>query len=96
MLNILLISFLSNLKFMFCICVIIVFTSRLVSIWSGVMELFLMFKGGSRSGGRTRHAPPPKIGKNMIFWHKIVIFHTKYPKNFRASLRNWKEYEFLA
>jgi hypothetical protein len=21
---------------------------------------------------------PPKIGKNMIFWRKIVIFHTKY------------------
>ena len=25
-------------------------------------------------------APPPKIGKNKIFWRKIVIFHTKYPK----------------
>ena len=24
--------------------------------------------------------PPPKIGKNMIFWRKIVIFHTKYPQ----------------
>ena len=22
----------------------------------------------------------------MIFWRKIVIFHTKYPKNVRASL----------
>ena len=32
--------------------------------------------------------PPPKIGKNMIFWCKIVIFHTKYPKNVRASLRS--------
>jgi hypothetical protein len=31
---------------------------------------------------------PPKIGKNKIFWCKIVIFHTKYPKNFRASLRS--------
>jgi hypothetical protein len=29
-----------------------------------------------------RAPPPPKIGKNKIFWHKIVIFHTKYPKNF--------------
>ena len=29
---------------------------------------------------------PPKIGKNMIFLRKIVIFHTKYPKNFRPSL----------
>ena len=35
----------------------------------------------------------PKTGKNMIFWHKIVIFHTN---NFRASLRNWKIYDFLA
>jgi hypothetical protein len=26
--------------------------------------------------------------KNMIFWRKIVIFHTKYPKIFRASLRS--------
>jgi hypothetical protein len=33
---------------------------------------------------------PPKIGKNMIFWRKIVIFHTRYLNNFRASLRNWK------
>jgi hypothetical protein len=37
-------------------------------------------------GGRIRRAPP-KIGKNMIFWRKLVIFHTKYPKNFRAYLR---------
>jgi hypothetical protein len=22
-----------------------------------------------------RAPPPPKIGKNMIFWRKIVIFH---------------------
>jgi hypothetical protein len=22
--------------------------------------------------------PPPKIGKNMIFWRKIVIFQTNY------------------
>jgi hypothetical protein len=31
---------------------------------------------------------PPKIGENMIFWRKIVIFHTKYPKYFRTSLRS--------
>jgi hypothetical protein len=24
----------------------------------------------------------------MIFWRKIVIFHTKYPNNVRASLRS--------
>ena len=33
-------------------------------------------KGGA-SGAR-----PPKIGKNMIFLPKILIFHTKYPQNF--------------
>jgi hypothetical protein len=33
-------------------------------------------------------APPSAIGKNMIFWRKIVIFHTKYPNKFRASLRS--------
>jgi hypothetical protein len=31
---------------------------------------------------------PPKIGKNMIFWCKIMIFHTKYPTKFRTSLRS--------
>jgi hypothetical protein len=40
--------------------------------------------GGGGGGG----GAPPKIGKNMIFWGKIVIFHTKYPKYFRASLRS--------
>jgi hypothetical protein len=29
-----------------------------------------------------------KIWKNKIFWHKIVIFHTKYPNIFRATLRS--------
>ena len=38
--------------------------------------------------GHPAPPPPPKIVKNMIFWRKIVIFHTKYPKNFRASLRS--------
>ena len=37
--------------------------------------------------GRTQR-PPPKIGNNMIFWRKIVIFHMKYLKNFRVSLRS--------
>ena len=40
------------------------------------------------TGATLLQLPPPKIGKNMIFWHKIVIFHTKYPKNVRASLRS--------
>jgi hypothetical protein len=47
--------------------------------------------GGGAPGTRntpTIFAPPSVIGKNMIFWRKIVIFHTKYPKNFRSSLRS--------
>jgi hypothetical protein len=51
---------------------------------------------GRIQGGGAPGAPPPKIGKNMNFWRKIVIFHTNYPKNFRAPLRNWKKYDFLA
>jgi hypothetical protein len=31
-------------------------------------------------------ALPPKIGKDMIVLRKMVIFHTKYPKNVRACL----------
>jgi hypothetical protein len=38
---------------------------------------------------------PPQIEKKKIFWRKIVIFHTKYPKNFRASLRNWRKKFFF-
>ena len=44
-------------------------------------------RGGGDGAPGTR--PPPKIEKNMIFWRKIVIFHMKYPKNFRTSLRNF-------
>ena len=52
--------------------------------------------GGGGGGGGASGMPPPKIGKNMIFWHKIVIYHMIYPKTFCASLRNWKKYDFLA
>jgi hypothetical protein len=42
---------------------------------------------GADPGGGTHPArAPPKIGKNMIFWRKIVISHTKYPKNVRARV----------
>jgi hypothetical protein len=51
---------------------------------------------GGRGGGAHPARAPPKIRKNMIFWRKMVIFHTKYPNNFRASLRSWKKYDFLA
>ena len=44
--------------------------------------------GGGGGGGRASGALPPKIGKDMIFLRKMVIFHTKYPNNFRTSLRS--------
>ena len=49
-----------------------------------------LYAGADSGGGG------PKIGKNMIFWRKIVIFHTKNLKNVRVSLRNRKKYDFLA
>jgi hypothetical protein len=52
-----------------------------------IMMALLHIRGGYK-GGRTRRALPLKLENNMIFWRKIVIFHTKYPKNFRASLRS--------
>jgi hypothetical protein len=48
------------------------------------MEIFWEMGGEGAPGA----SPYPKIGKNMIFWGKIVIFHTKYPKHFRTSLRS--------
>jgi hypothetical protein len=32
--------------------------------------------------------PGGALEKDMIFWRKIVIFHTKYPNMFRVSLRS--------
>jgi hypothetical protein len=53
------------------------------SLWAGI---------SLPTGGCTHPAlTPPKIGKNLFFWRKIMTFHTKYPKHFRASLRNWKK-----
>ena len=34
----------------------------------------------------SRGGSPLKLEKCDFFWGKIVIFHTKYPKNVRASL----------
>ena len=39
--------------------------------------------GADPGGGGAPPAPPLKSEKNMIVLRKIVIFHTKYPNNFR-------------
>ena len=44
--------------------------------------------GADPEGGAHLARDPAIIGKNMIFWRKSVIFHTKYPQNFRVSLRS--------
>ena len=51
------------------------------------IQLICMYTRGGFRGAHPACALP-KIVKNMIFWCKIVIFNTKYPKNFRASLRS--------
>jgi hypothetical protein len=60
------------------------------------MTMFRVAAWADPGGGAHPARAPPKIGKNLIFWRKIVIFHTIYPQNFRASLRNWEKYDFLA
>ena len=71
------------------------FQTVLADFWKGsqgrIQEKIGFF--GVKSWFFTRNtptisAPPSAIGKNMIFWRKIVIFHTKYPNNFRASFRS--------
>ena len=54
------------------------------------------FTGADPGGGAPTARAPLKLEKYDFFWRKIVIFHTKYPKLFRASLRNLKKYDFLA
>ena len=52
-------------------------------------EIFRITHAGADSRGEAHPARAPhKIGKNMIFLRKFVIFHPKYPQNFRASLRS--------
>ena len=46
------------------------------------------YQGRVQGGRGAPGARPPKIGENKIFLRKIVIFHTQYPKNFRAYLRS--------
>jgi hypothetical protein len=50
----------------------------------------------ARGSALKKIAPSGERREILIYWRKIVIFHTKYPNNFRASLRNWKKYDLLA
>ena len=68
------------------------FYERHTYIFYGEYNINVDIRGGSRA---RRGAPPLKLEKIRFFWRKIVIFHTKYPKNFRASLRNWKKIWFF-
>jgi hypothetical protein len=43
---------------------------------------------GYIQGAHPALAPPPQNWKKYDFLAKIVIYHTKYPKDFRASLRS--------
>ena len=58
-------------------------------LYKWFMFVFEAMHSGTDSGGGAHPArAPAKIGKNMIFWRKIVIFHMKNPKIFRASLHS--------
>jgi hypothetical protein len=60
-----------------------------------VNYIYVCLQGRIQGGEAHPARAPPKFGKNKIFWRKIVIFHTKYPNNFRASLRKWKKIVFF-
>jgi hypothetical protein len=64
------------------------FIMFLIATLLSAYTLALSDPGADSGGGGPGAPPPPKIGKNMIFWRKIVIIHTKYPKSFHASLRS--------
>ena len=64
----------------------VVVLGEMLWLLRGVVHVVVL---GEMQGRIQSGAHPSKIGKNMIFWRNIVIFHTKYPTNFRASLRNW-------
>jgi hypothetical protein len=57
-------------------------------------KAYIQYRGGSRGGHPAR--APPKIEKNMICLRKIVIFHTKYPKNFPRPPKIGKNMIFFA
>ena len=50
-----------------------------------------LLAGADPGGGAPSVAPPPKIGKNVIFWGgKIVIFFLSAPSpNLKSWIRPW-------
>jgi hypothetical protein len=52
------------------------------------INCIMIIAGADPGGAHPGRAPPLKLEKIWFFWRKIVIFHTNYPKNFRASLRS--------
>jgi hypothetical protein len=56
------------------------------SVKSKIIKWVFVVSPLSTHQDQGRIPPPSAIEKNMIFWRKIMIFHTKYPKNIRASL----------
>jgi hypothetical protein len=68
--------------------------NKLATIGFGNKSVSLKSAADPEGGAPAR--APPKFENNMICLRKIVIFHTKYHTNFRASLRNWKKYDFFA
>jgi hypothetical protein len=52
-------------------------------------------QGRIQGGGAHPARSPPKIGKNMIFWRKIVIFLHEIPQKFSRLPRQLKKYDFL-
>jgi hypothetical protein len=59
------------------------------------MVRYCLYVDQGRIQGGGAPSAPLKIGNNYDFFGlKIVIFHTKYLKNFRASHGNRKKYDF--
>jgi hypothetical protein len=56
-----------------------IFNNILAILWKSVV--WMEKSGVTGDIHQTVVTTPPKIGKNMIFWRKIVIFQTNYPKN---------------
>ena len=67
---------------------------RVEGVGGGFCNPQLLNQGRIRGGGGgALGALPPKIGKDMIFLRKMVIFHTKYPqKNLKSAPSNLKSW----